>query len=90
MDVKTLIAQLESELETLKSTIATLKARVGDSHTNATRKQVTNKAAKPHGRVWSAADRNRMSKIIKARFAAKKRNGQSTKKSREAGLKAES
>jgi hypothetical protein len=67
LDTATLLNQLRRERDELSATISVLERRTGSS---ATPKSGT---AKPHGRHWSAADRAKMSKLIRARLASKKK-----------------
>jgi hypothetical protein len=68
MDVKQLIAQLESEVAERQATIRVLQERLGMKVVKA--KQP---ARKPHGRVYTQAQKAAMSRKLKAVFAAKRK-----------------
>ena len=71
MDVTTLLKNLEAERDSLDATIKTLRrhlqgSRASQSHAKAP-------GAKPQASVWTPARRLAMSKLVKARIAAKKK-----------------
>ena len=74
MNMTLFVENLEREREGLDATINYLRGRLGISRPKGADE------AKPHGRKWSAADRAKMSRLIKARLAAKRRAAEAQSK----------
>lgn len=69
MEARQLLDQLVKERDDLNTLIEGLRNRLRGSPSHAS----TKGSPKAHGRVWSQADRLKMSKLMKARLASKKK-----------------